>query len=244
MEQQAAQQGRHPQQQLARARRRLPKLQQRQLLLPETLTRLVKDQQFRQGHFQAQLTLEAELRQRLARFAQDNQTNLCPIAAVFRLDAGFGTRENVALLMEMGYEVFTKPYSDWLTPRLRRSLSEDAQWSRVGDNAEMIAWQAYQPEDFPYPLDVALERFYTGSTLHFGTLLHAGRTPVNQNLPAWFHRYNARQTIEAGIKEGKGVFQMQHLKVRSTIAIRLQEQFALFAANFVRWAAHWLAHNC
>jgi hypothetical protein len=47
-------------------------------------------------------------------------------------------------------------------------------------------------------------------------------------------------TIEAGIKEGKQVFQMHHLKVRSAPALVLQEQFAVFAANFVRWAAAWL----
>jgi hypothetical protein len=56
------------------------------------------------------------LRQRLKEFEADNQNNFKPIQAVFRLDAGFGTRENVAWLIEMDYEVYTKPYSDWLTP--------------------------------------------------------------------------------------------------------------------------------
>lgn len=51
-------------------------------------------------------------------------------------------------------------------------------------------------------------------------------------------------TIEAGIKEGKGVFQMHHLKVRTAAALWLQEWLAAFAANFVRWAAHWLATAC
>jgi len=50
--------------------------------------------------------------------------------------------------------------------------------------------------------------------------------------------------VEAGIKEGKGVFQMHHLKVRQSPALWLQEQFAAFAANFVRWAAHWLSTQC
>jgi hypothetical protein len=53
--------------------------------------------------------------------------------------------------------------------------------------------------------------------------------------------YNRRQTIEAGIKEGKQVFQLHRLKVRSEPAIYLQEQFVIFAANFIRWATHWLA---
>ena len=36
------------------------------------------------------------------------------------------------------------------------------------------------------------------------------------------------------------VFKMHPLKMRSQGGIALQEQFTLFAANFVRWAAVWL----
>ena len=50
--------------------------------------------------------------------------------------------------------------------------------------------------------------------------------------------------IEAGNKEAKQVFEIRHLKVRSRPALHLQEHFALFAANFVRFAAHWLAEQC
>jgi len=67
---------------------------------------------------------------------------------------------------------------------------------------------------------------------------------VTTDLVSWFHRYNARQLIEAGIKEGTNVFAMRHLKVRSVAPIILQEQLAVFRANFVRWAAHWLTEQC
>ena len=46
-----------------------------------------------------------------------------------------------------------------------------------------------------------------------------------------------RQIIEAGIKEEKSVFTLKRHLVRSPIGMQLQEQFALFAANFIRWAA-------
>ena len=110
----------------------------------------------------------------------------------------------------------------------------------MGKNAEMIAWKAEVLHDFPYPLDVALERFWVGDKQKHATLLHFGTDPVTTDLPAWFEYYNARQTIEAGIKEGKSVFQMHHLKVRASQALRLQEHLACFAANFVRFAALWL----
>ena len=45
--------------------------------------------------------------------------------------------------------------------------------------------------------------------------------------------------MEAGIKEQKGVFTMRRPLVRSPIGLELQEQFSLFAATVVRWAAQW-----
>jgi hypothetical protein len=225
---------------LAKARQKLVMWQGR---LARCEKKAVQQEKQLQAHQQQEVIAQmriARLQQRLQAFEADNRSNDFPIQAVFRIDAGFGTRENVAWLIEMGYEVYTKPYSDWLTPRLKLETHAQTNWIRVGSNAEMIAWKNRTFADFPYPLDVGLERFYTGKTQRFGTLIHFGQDPVTTDLPTWFHHYNARQTIEAGIKEGKNVFAMHHLKVRSAPAIFLQEQFAVFAANFVRWAARWL----
>jgi len=229
---------------LAKARHRLKMLQRRQERLAQQIPALEKRLHHRQQQAFAHQAKIGGLRKRLEVFEAENRTNACPIQVDFRLDAGFGSRENVAFLIEMGYEIYTKPYSDWLTPRLKKRTCPLTQWIRVGDNAEMVAWKAERFSDFPYPIDVGLERFYAGRKLRHSTLLHFGIDPVTTNLPGWFHRYNARQTIEAGIKEGKNVFTMHHLKVRSAPAIFLQEQLAVFAANFVRWAARWLTEQC
>jgi hypothetical protein len=229
---------------LAKARSRLKMLERRQGRLEQRIPALEKQLYRRQQRVADQQTQVHRLQQRLVQFDEENRTNLCPIQADFRLDAGFGTRENVALAIEMGYETYIKPYSDWLTPRLKKRVMEPTQWTRVGGNAEMVAWKDERLADFPYPLDVALERFHAGQTQRHATLIHFGSNPVTTDLPGWFHRYNARQLIEAGIKEGKNVFAMHHLKVRSAPAIFLQEQFAVFAANFVRWAARWLSEQC
>ncbi len=233
-----------PHSQPGKLRHRLGVLERRQIRLTKQIPKLERQVGVRQAKLTECQTQELRLRQRLQRFEAENAANPFPIRAVFRLDAGFGTRENVALFIEMGYEVYTKPYSDWLTARLKRQASSLTAWLRVGENAEMVAWKARQPSDFPYPLDIGLERFYTGASLRYGTLIHFGDDPVTQDLPGWFHQYNARQTIEAGIKEGKQGFQMHHLKVRSQPGLFLQEQMAVFAANFVRWSAHWLAAQC
>jgi len=180
------------------------------------------------------------LSQRLTGFEQDNATNSEPIEAEFRLDAGFGTYENVALLIELGYEVYTKPHSHKIVTYLKGQVDDTTLWTPVGANAELVAWPTLQLKHCPYPLDVALERFYTGKTLKQSALLHFGAQPVTEQLPKWFQQYNGRQTIEAGIKESKQVFYLHHLKVRSEPAIYLQEALGLFAANVIRWASHWL----
>ena len=105
----------------------------------------------------------------------------------------------------------------------------------------MVAWSGLELQHCPYP-DVS-ERFYTGKTQKHSALAHFGDTPVTTDLPVWFNRYNARQTIEAGIKETKQVFYLNRLKVRSEPAIYLQEAMTIFAANFIRWAAAWIEQH-
>jgi hypothetical protein len=183
------------------------------------------------------------LRQRLKHFQEENLTNQQPIDAEFRLDAGFGSYANIALLIEMGYEVYTKPHGNKTAQSLRNKVEETSNLTRVGTNAEMLAWENLKPKGCAYPLDVALERFYTGRTLKHSALCHFGTDKVTQNLSAWFKHYNGRQIIEAGIKETKQVFYLHRIKVRSEPAIFLQEQMALFAANFIRWATLWLAEQ-
>ncbi len=230
-----------PTSRLAQARQRLQasakRLQSRQKALREAQRRLDKTAVRCEGQL-AELSL---LTERLSRFEQDNATNPEPVAAEFRLDAGFGSYENVALLIEMGYEVYTKPHSYRVVTYLRQQVDDQTSWVRVGANAELVAWSGMQLKGCPYPLDVALERFYTGKTRQHSALFHFGEDPVTHNPPAWFAHYNGRQTIEAGIKESKQVFYLHHIKVRSEPAIYLQECFVIFAANFIRWASHWLA---
>ena len=185
----------------------------------------------------------ALLKERHTCFVEDNRQNRAPIRAIFRLDGGFGSGENVAWLIEMGYEVYVKAFSSQVTRALRRRVTADTAWTRVGDNAEMAVWPNLKLEFCPYPLDVGLEHFYTGQNERFATLLHFGSQDATEDLASWFDFYNGRQTIEAGIKEGKDIFEMHHLKVRSAVGLAIQEEFAVVAANLVRWAAVWLGEQ-
>jgi hypothetical protein len=198
--------------------------------------KLSKTQICLKGH----LEQEKALRKRLEQFEQENAENPQPAEACFRLDAGFGTYDNIALLIEMGYEVYVKLHNHKIVQMLRKKVTTDTAWVRVGGNAEMASWAGLQLQHCPYPLDIALERFYTGQTQKHSALAHFGATAVTTDLLAWFGQYNARQTIEAGIKEAKQVFYLHRLKVRSEPAIYLQEAMTIFAANFIRWATLWI----
>lgn len=174
----------------------------------------------------------------------DNAANPNPIRATFRLDGGFTDRENIYWLIEMGYEVYTRGRFPTVREALSAAVTAETTWTQVGRNATMTAWHHTTVDGyFTYPLDVALLHYHTGDTVQRATLLHYGQTDVVADLDGWFHTYNGRQTIEAGIKEGKNVFQMHHLKVRSPEALLLQEHMACFAANFVRFAGWWLVQT-
>ena len=219
------------QQQAARWQKRLPRLSQQiarvQVVLNAHRARLA-EQEAELDRLRAwQVQLEA-----------DNQTNPNPPAAVIaRMDAGFAAGENLAWLLEMGYELETKAANGRTTTVLRANRSHTAQWELVGDNAEMILIGEQCLRGCPYALTLAVERFKVGQHFKYATLVRSGPTP---KLAEWFSHYNARQTIEAGNKEMKGTFFVQHLVSHSLAGIRLQVLFTGLAANVVRWCRPWL----
>lgn len=175
----------------------------------------------------------------LATLDADNRANLNPVTLILRLDAGFSTGANLSWLIEMGYLILTKAHHSQTSDSLRRRLSTQTAWTRVGQNADAIAVGTYRPHDCPYPLQAMLVRYHLPGKSRYTTLWYYGETPPPA-LPEWFKLYNGRQILEAGIKEEKGVFTLKRHLVRSPIGMQLQEQFALFGANFVRWAATWV----
>ena len=92
------------------------------------------------AQIQTHLEEEHVLRQRLRQFEQDNAENPQPIDACFRLDAGFGTYANLALLIELGYEVYVKLHNHKITDMLKKKTAPESRWTPVGENADMLAW--------------------------------------------------------------------------------------------------------
>ncbi len=234
-----------PTSQLARVRQRLQVYRKRCVRREQAILQVIHLCEWSQSRVSEHQSEQRQVQERLERFQQENASNAHPIQAVFRLDAGFGTWENLALLMELGYEVYTKVNNRMNVQTLHQSLADLQSWQAVGVGAEMQSRKDFQPENFWYRVDVGLEHFLVGPEVWKpSVLLHFGTDPVASHCQGWFDFYNGRQTIEAGIKENKHVFYLHHFKVRSMAAIVLQEAFVLFAANFIRWASVWIANHC
>jgi hypothetical protein len=188
---------------------------------------------------------QAEMQRLQARhghFSQENAQQPHPPRCKLRADAGFATGDNLTELIELGYDVETKSGNPAILAALRSRVTEETVWTPVGKNAEMVAWPDYQSNTCPYPLIVGLERFHTPQgILHAVLIRYQDQVPpTGLDLPQWFHDYNGRQTVEAGNKEEKTTFKVQHLMSRSPAGIEIQALLTVFAANFVRWAAAWV----
>jgi len=228
-----------PHSQRAKARHKLEAAQARQARNWRDLKKVQAIRIHQEGEMQILQEQLTQLEAWLAELEADNQANPNPTNFTLRIDAGFSTGPNLAWLIEMGYIVLTKAHHAKISQSLRQRLVEPVSWTRVGRNAEAVNLGDYYQNDCPYPVQTMLVRYHLPTELRFTTLLYFADTPAPA-LPLWFHDYNARQTLEAGIKEEKGVFTLKRHLVRSPIGMQLQEQFALFAANFVRWTAAWV----
>ena len=229
-----------PHSRLAQARHNLARARQRLAQAPQQLQQAEQATATHRARLAALQAEHAALTAHLTQLQSDNASNPDPVVIILRMDAGFGTGENLAWLIELGYIVYTKAHNAQVAASLLAQLEPGARWTPVGRNAELLGRGQQQVTNCPYPLTVAVERFHTPEQVKHSALLAYRDDGRELTLPAWFAFYNARQTIEAGIKESNVVFQMHPLKMRSSGGIALQEQFALFAANFVRWAAVWL----
>ena len=171
---------------------------------------------------------------------QDNRQNPNAPICVCRQDAGFCSGENLTWQIEMGYQVETKSSSGKLTTALQQRCSDQTRWTQVGQNAEMIDWPDYRMKECPYPLRVGLERFQVGGQSKHSVLILYRDTPAQPDLPHWFQHYNSRQTIEAGNKQMKTVYHVQHLMSHAKYGIQIQVLLTGLACNQTQFVQPWL----
>lgn len=183
------------------------------------------------------LATEVEhLRARVEHLRADNASNPHPRAIILRLDGGFGDAATITWLYEQGYSVVARAHSSRVAAKLR--TEEGLQWEKVSKNGYIAASQNTCMGDCPYPLRLFACRTWRGDEQpeRWSALV------VTPDLEpkTWPARrvgvfYNGRQSMEAGIKESKGIFASRHLPTRHRPGIALYEQLVLLAQNVVRW---------
>ncbi len=193
-----------------------------------------------QERWQQVLSQQASLNTWRSQLEQENRQNPNAPICVCRQDAGFCSGENLTWQIEMGYQVETKSTSGKLTTALQQRCSDQTPWTRVGQNAEMIDWTDYRMKECPYPLRVGLERFQIGAQSKHSVLILYRDTPTQPDLPHWFQHYNSRQTIEAGNKQMKTVYHVQHLMSHAKYGIQIQVLLTGLACNQTQFVQPWL----
>ena len=178
----------------------------------------------------------AQLRSRREELAADNATNPNPRRILLRLDGSFGDAGHLAWLYEQGYSVAARVQNHRVAASLRQE--EGLDWEKISKNGFIAESTRTTLGHCPYPLRLFACRQWWGerkperwSALVVTPDLHSQDWPARR--VGVF--YNERQIIEAGIKEGKGVFASRHLPTRHEAGIALYQELVLLAQNLIRW---------
>jgi hypothetical protein len=230
---------------LAQAEARLAQGQARLAWLGAQTAQLARQEFLAQEAAHRRAAELAALVARRAALAAENAAQPAGSRVVLRMDAGFSSGANLSALLELGYELETKSANPAVVAALLARLTPQTVWTPVGKQAAMVGFASYTLSTCPYPLTVGLERFQTADGPKYAVLLRSEATPDGgpPDLRAWFKRYNERGDMEAAIKQGKTVFHVQHLFSRRRVGMQIQIALTLFAANFVQWAAAWVAER-
>jgi hypothetical protein len=178
----------------------------------------------------------AQLRSRREELAADNATNPNPRRILLRLDGSFGDAGHLAWLYEQGYSVAARAQNHRVAASLRQEDGLD--WEKISKNGFSAESKRTILSHCPYPMRLFACRQWWGQTKpeRWSALV------VTPDLGPrdWPARrvgvfYNERQTIEAGIKEGKGIFASRHLPTRHEAGIALYQELVLLAQNLIRW---------
>jgi len=183
----------------------------------------------------------AELRQYQARLEAENASTATVLPIRLILDAGFTTAENMTWLIEQGYDMDGKPHAPAVAPALHRRAKREPD-VQVNRNTTMIEVGGYQMAGCPYPLRWALCCQKQGQRVRYEAMF-SYRTGQRPTLRQWFRDYHQRADVEAGFKQGKGIFGLGRFHTRSKNGIRVQEILVLFACNFMAWLRDWLVRQ-
>lgn len=182
------------------------------------------------------LTQIRQLQTQRHALAADNAADPNLRRIILRMDGGIGHAAKLAWLDEQGYDFVARVHNHRVPERLR--LEEGLKWEKVSKNGFLAESRETTLGECPYPMRLFVCKQWWGDTRpeRWSSVV---ATP-SLTAKDWSTRrvgvfYNGHQTIEAGIKEGKGIFASRHLPTRHQDGIASYEELVLFAQNLVRW---------
>ncbi len=224
---------------LAKARRQRASWQQ-QL---ERSRRREEETRAKIGRFQEKIDRLVQEKEKVdawhAALLADNAANPNPVSIRILLDGGFSGGEDLAYLIEMGYDLLTVGKGKSAVA-LRQEMPPEPTWIEATPHVQLWEGAPAVVGECPYPLRRILQHWHAGEKERDSVFL---QYPVAsaRSLEQVFADYHHRQHAEAGIKQGKGVFGSRGLRIRSAAGLELLNQFAfVFWPNFVHWATDWL----
>ena len=188
----------------------------------------------------AQLTQQRDqLAQWCTELEADNAANPNPVRMRINLDGGFSGGDNLAFLIEMGYDPLVIGQGH-IAEAMLQEQPANATWTQV--TSQVALWEGTPAPvgACPYPLRRIVQRWQAGEQSRHSTFLQYQDGPALP-LKDVFPTYHQRQQVEAGIKQGKSVFGGRGVRIRSAAGLELLNQFAfVFWPDFVHWATDWL----
>ena len=153
----------------------------------------------------------------------------------WRLDAGFGTFENISWLLNRGYQVLGKLYSPATAAKLASSVR---QWHRVSGHPGRECGLVTEPLDY----GVATTQVAVRYPLKKGGYSYAVlvTTDTVSDPCALADEYDGRTIMESGLSADKGGLGLEKRRCRSLAAQQVLVMLAELAHNLLTWARQWL----
>lgn len=157
-------------------------------------------------------------------------------AILVRGDAGFGSVDNIMLLLDLGYDFLLKGYSPHTARNLAQGIAEK-EWVPFNSATSVAELGAIGLPECRYSVRTVLGRSKTPRPESYQYFHLVTTIPEKVKNPLGLLKfYNARQTIEAFIKTGKNILNLKHFRVRNFYGIEFTLRLGLLAHNFMNWA--------
>lgn len=174
-----------------------------------------------------------------AQLRADNAANPNPVRIRIKLDGGFSGGDNLAFLIEMGYDLLA------VGPKgtagvILKARPPEAVLTPVTAHVDLWEGSPGPIGTCPYALRRIAQCWQAGEKSRQSSFVLYEDEPALP-LAEVFTAYHERQQVEAGIKQGKSVFGGRGVRIRSAAGLELLNQLAfVFWPNFVHWASEWL----